>query len=197
MSTEELAKRAGIDTWFLFYFEQSTDSTLTGGALQRLAIALDTTPYALEGGDVHRAPGTGRAGSNPVLESLTPAQCEEHLAAGGVGRIILSTASGPVAYPVNFVFAHGCVIFRTSDAMVASIAGVVAFEVDHVDEAMSEGWSVLVRGHARLIEGVELRLVAAKLDVEPWAGGERLNLVSIAPFEVTGRVIVQRTPKHI
>ena len=196
MSTEELAKRAGIDTWFLAYFEQSADITLTGGALHRLAIALDTTPYALEGGGVHRPPGTGRAGSHPVLESLTPAQCEEHLAAGGVGRIILSTGSGPVAYPVNFVFAHSCVIFRTSDAMVASIAGVVAFEVDHVDEAMSEGWSVLVRGHARLIEGAEMRLVAAQLDVEPWAGGARLNVVSIAPFEVTGRVIVQRTPKH-
>ena len=64
-----------------------------------------------------------------------------------------------MAYPVNFVFARGCVIFRTSDAMVDTITGVVAFEVDHVDEAISEGWSVLVRGHARLIEGAELRLV--------------------------------------
>ena len=142
------------------------------------------------------APGTGRAGPHPALESLTPALCEEHLAAGGVGRIILSTGSGPVAYPVNFVFARGCVIFRTSDAMVDTISGVVAFEVDHVDEAMSEGWSVLVRGHARLIEGAELRLVAASLDLEPWAGGARLNVVSIAPFEITGRVIVQRPPKH-
>ncbi len=196
LTTEELAKQAGIDAWFLAYFEQSTDGTLTGGALRRLAVALDTTPFALEGGGFDRPPGGGRAGPHPVLESLTPALCEEHLAAGGVGRIILSTGSGPVAYPVNFAFARGCVIFRTSDAMVASITGVVAFEVDHVDEAMREGWSVLVRGHARLIEGAELRLVAAQLDVEPWAGGARLNVVSIAPFEITGRVIVQRLPKH-
>jgi nitroimidazol reductase NimA-like FMN-containing flavoprotein (pyridoxamine 5'-phosphate oxidase superfamily) len=196
LSTEELAKQAGIDTWFLAYFEQSTDSTLTGGALRRLAVALDTTPSALEGCEVDRPPGAGRAGPYPALESLTPAQCEEHLLVGGVGRIILSTGSGPVAYPVNFVFAHGCVIFRTSNAMIANISGVVAFEVDHVDEAMSEGWSVLVRGHARLVEGSELRLGAARLDLEPWAGGARLNVVSIAPFEVTGRVIVQRPPKH-
>lgn len=195
LSTEELAKQAGIDAWFLAYFEQSSDSTLTGGALRRLAVALDTTPSALEGAGVNRPPGAGRAGPNPALESLTPAQCEQHLSAGGVGRIILSTASGPVAYPVNFMFARGCVIFRTSDAMVDNISGVVAFEVDHVDEAMSGGWSVLVRGHARLIEGAELRLVAADLDLEPWAGGARLNVVSIAPFEVTGRVIVQRAPK--
>jgi transcriptional regulator with XRE-family HTH domain len=197
LSTEELAKQAGIDAWFLAYFERSSDSTLTGGALRRLAIALETTPSALEGAWVDRPPGTGRAGPNPALEGLTPAQCEQHLSAGGVGRIILSTGSGPVAYPVNFVFARGCVIFRTSDAMVDNISGVVAFEVDHVDEAMSEGWSVLVRGHARLIEGAELRLVvAAGLDLEPWAGGARINVVSIAPFEITGRVIVQRAPKH-
>jgi len=196
LSTEELAKQAGIDAWFLAYFEQSADSTLTGGALRRLAVALDTTPSALEGGGVDRPPGTGRAGPNPALESLTPAQCEQHLSAGGVGRIILSTGSGPVAYPVNFVFVRGCVIFRTSDAMVDNISGVVAFEVDHVDEAMKEGWSVLVRGHARVIENAEFRLVAATLDLEPWAGGARINVVSIAPFEVTGRVIVQRTPKR-
>jgi hypothetical protein len=96
-----------------------------------------------------------------------------------------------VAYPVNFVFSEGAVIFRTSDSMVDSISGVVAFEVDHIDDAMSEGWSVLVRGHARLIEDLEERQKVALLDLEPWAGGARLNVVEIAPFEMTGRVIVQ------
>ena len=86
LSTEELAKRAGIDAWFLAYFEQSSDSTLTGGALRRVAVALDTTPSYLEGGEVDRPPGAGRAGPHAALESLTPEQCEEHLAAGGVGR---------------------------------------------------------------------------------------------------------------
>ena len=197
LSTEELAKQAGVDAWFLAYFEQSAGGTLGTGALHQLAAALETTSSVLEGGDIARPRGVGRAGPYPVLESLTPARCEEHLAAGGVGRIILSTGSGPVAFPVNFVFAHGCVIFRTSGAMVANISGVVAFEVDHVDEAMSEGWSVLVRGHARLIEGTELRLVAGDFDIEPWAGGARLNVVSIAPFEITGRVIVQRPPPSL
>jgi hypothetical protein len=197
LSTEELASRAGVDARFLAYFERTADSTLSAGALRRLAVALDTTPFALEGGNVARPPGAGRAGPHPVLESLTPAQCEDYLAAGGVGRIILSTGSGPVAFPVNFLFVRGCVIFRTSDKMVANISGVVAFEVDQVDEAMSEGWSVLVRGHARLIEGTELRLVAAGLDTEPWAGGARLNVVSIAPFEITGRVITQRLRREV
>ncbi len=194
LSTEELARRAGVDAWFLAYFEQSSDTTLSAGALLRLAVALDTTPFTLEGGQVDRPPGEGRAGANPVLESLTTQECEDHLAAGGIGRIVLSTSAGPVAYPVNFVFTDGAVVFRTSTAMTDSIAGVVAFEVDHIDEAMSEGWSVLVRGHARRIEDPDEREAVARLDLEPWAGGARLNLIGIEPFEMTGRVIVQRQP---
>jgi nitroimidazol reductase NimA-like FMN-containing flavoprotein (pyridoxamine 5'-phosphate oxidase superfamily) len=199
LSTEELARQAGVDAWFLAYFEQSSDSTLTSGALTRIAVALQTTPLALEGGEVDRAPGTGHAGSHPVLEHLTTEQCEDHLSAGGVGRIVLSGASGPEALPVNFIFTNGVVVFRTSDAMARTISavagGVVAFEVDHIDETMSEGWSVLVRGHARLIEESAERLALARLDLEPWAGGARLNLVGITPFEVSGRVIVQRQPQ--
>ncbi len=195
LTTQELARRAGVDAWFLAYFEQSSDSSLTSGALTRIAVALQTTPLALEGGDVDRPPGTGHAGVHPVLEHLTTEQCEDHLSAGGIGRIVLSSGPGPVAFPVNFIFTDGVVIFRTSDAMVGTITGVVAFEVDHIDETMSEGWSVLVRGHARLIEEPAERLAVARLDLEPWAGGARLNLVGITPFEVTGRVIVQHQPQ--
>jgi Pyridoxamine 5'-phosphate oxidase len=192
LSTEELAKRAGVDAWFLAYFEQSADTTLSGGALLRLSVALETTPFALEGGQVDRPPGSGHAGSHPTLEHLTKRQCEDHLSNGGVGRVVLSTGYGPVAFPVNFVFADGTVIFRTSESMTASISGVIAFEVDHIDDAMSEGWSVLVRGHARLIEDPDSRLAVAQTDLEPWAGGARLNIVGITPFEITGRVIVQQ-----
>jgi hypothetical protein len=185
-----------MDAWFLTYFEGSSGTALTDGALTRLAVALQTTPLALEGGEVDRPPGSGQgAGAHPVLEHLTAEQCEDHLSVGGIGRIVLSTGPGPVAFPVNFVFADGTVIFRTSDAMVASITGVVAFEVDHIDETMSEGWSVLVRGHARLIEQPTERLAIARLALEPWAGGARLNLIGITPFELTGRVIVQRRPQ--
>jgi nitroimidazol reductase NimA-like FMN-containing flavoprotein (pyridoxamine 5'-phosphate oxidase superfamily) len=195
LTTQELARRAGVDAWFLAYFEQSSDSTLTNGALTRIAVALQTTPLALEGGEVDRPPGTGRAGPHPVLEHLSTQQCEAHLSAGGIGRIVLSSGPGPVAFPVNFIFTDGAVVFRTSDAMVGTITGVVAFEVDHIDETMSEGWSVLVRGRARLIEEPAERLAVARVELEPWAGGARLNLVGITPFEVTGRVIVSHQPQ--
>jgi transcriptional regulator with XRE-family HTH domain len=193
LTTEELAHRAGVDAWFLAYFEQSSDTSLSGGALLRLAVAMDTTPLALEGGLVSRPPGEGRAAGHPSLEALSSDACAAHLAPGGLGRIVLSTSSGPVAFPVNFVFSDGNVIFRTTEAMAQSISGIVAFEVDHIDEAMSGGWSVLVRGHARQFVDPAQRQAAARLDIEPWAGGARLNLIVISPYEITGRVIVQHS----
>jgi nitroimidazol reductase NimA-like FMN-containing flavoprotein (pyridoxamine 5'-phosphate oxidase superfamily) len=192
LSTEELAHRAGVDSWFLSYFEQSSDTTLTGGALFRLAVALDTTPLALEGGLVDRPPGAGRAGLHPVLQDLSSTDCESHLAAGGIGRIVFSTETGPIALPVNFHFVGQQIVFRTSDDMALKIVGAVAFEVDHIDDAMSEGWSVLVRGHAQLIEDDAGRNEVARTGLDPWAGGARLSVIGITPSEVTGRVIVQR-----
>jgi transcriptional regulator with XRE-family HTH domain len=196
LSTEELARQAGIDAWFLAYFEQSSDTTLTSGSLMRLAVALQTTPLALEGGEIDRPLGAGHAGPHPVLEPLSADACELHLAAGGVGRIVYSTSSGPVALPVNFVYSDGAIIFRTSDAVANAITGIVAFEVDHIDDAMSEGWSVLARGRARLVEDPDERHAVALLDIEPWAGGARLNVVRIEAFELTGRVIVERQPSE-
>ena len=113
LTTEELAQRAGIDPTYLRYFERSADARLSAGTLNLVALVLDTTPTALAGGDVDRAPGRGRAGRHPSLVTLARDQCDAHLAAGGVGRIVFSTERGPVALPVNFEFTAGEVILST------------------------------------------------------------------------------------
>jgi hypothetical protein len=64
----------------------------------------------------------------------------------------------------------------------------VSFEVDRVDEAMSEGWSVLVTGRVRRVSPDELRQIE-KLAVEPWAGGQRSVYLRLETHEVTGRRI--------
>jgi len=65
----------------------------------------------------------------------------------------------------------------------------VSFEVDHLDEALAEGWSVLVSGEARVVtDPGELAAVSA-LGVAPWAGGDRDSYVRIIASEVTGRRI--------
>ncbi|MGO8863884.1 MAG: helix-turn-helix domain-containing protein [Acidimicrobiales bacterium] len=192
MSAEELAERAGIDPGYLRYFETNPQATLSAGTLQLIALALDTTPLALLGGEVDRPPGHGRAGPHPLLQTLTTEQCETHLAVGGVGRIVYSSGRGPVALPVNFEYTQGEVVFSTDEAKAAAVEArnVVGFEVDRVDEAMSEGWSVIVTGQARQITDPEERRRLGSLDLVGWAGGDRHSLVAIKPDEITGRVII-------
>ena len=195
MSVEALASRAGINPVYLEYFERSPDASLSAGTLQLIALALDTTPIALLGGEVDRPPGHGRAGRHPLLEALTKEQCEAHLAVGGVGRIVFLSPRGPVALPVNFEFTEGRVIFSTDESKAAAIEmQLVGFEVDRVDEAMSEGWSVMVTGRAHRIRDPEERDRLGSLDLAAWAGGDRHSLVGIEPEELTGRVIIHQTP---
>ncbi len=195
LSVEELAERAGIDPGYLRYFEANPQATLSAGTLQLMALALDTTPLVLLGGEVDRPPGHGRAGRHPVLQPLTTEQCETHLAVGGVGRIVYSSGRGPVALPVNFEYTQGEIVFSTDEAKAAAVEArnVVGFEVDRVDEAMSEGWSVIVTGEARQITDPEERQRLASLDLVGWAGGDRHSLVAIRPDEITGRVIIHES----
>ena len=194
MSFEELAERAGVDPGYLRYFERNPGSRLSESTLWLIALALDTTPLALEGETVDRLPGHGRAGPQPVLESLTVEQCEAELAAGGIGRIVYSSERGPVAMPMNYQFTDGEIVFNTDIAMASLLeaGGVVSFEIDRVDDAMSEGWSVVASGSARRIVEPDERSRLCSLDLEAWAGDENRKLVAIKPHELTGRVIVHR-----
>jgi transcriptional regulator with XRE-family HTH domain len=189
---EDLAQRVGIDPAYLRYFEESPNARLSAGTLLLVALALRTTVCALQGGEMDRPPGRGRAGRHPALNTLTREQCDAHLATGGVGRVIFDSERGPVALPVNFEFTEGEIVFSTNDvkALVLEAEAVVGFEIDRVDEAMNEGWSVLATGRARHIEDHEEVQRLASLDLETWAGGVRHALIGIRPDELTGRVIV-------
>ena len=196
LTSDELAKRVGVDPNYLKYFEQNAAARLSAGTLDLIAFALDTSPIALTGGDIDRALGRGRAGRHPSLDTLEREQCDAHLSAGGVGRIVYSNERGPVALPVNFEFTEGEIIFSTDEAKADVLAQlpVIGFEIDRVDETFSEGWSVIVSGPARrVVDPDELQRVSS-LDLEAWAGGDRHAVVKIAPVTVTGRVIVHSPP---
>ena len=136
----------------------------------------------------------GRAAPTPGahLEALSPEECRQFLAPGGVGRLVFLEARGPVALPVNFRMLGDDVVFRTaalSSVRSATHAGRVGFEVDHIDDAMREGWSVLVTGYAHEVRDVEQLQRLERLGVEPWSGDERPFYVRIEPVEVSGRRI--------
>ena len=119
-------------------------------------------------------------------------ECRDLLATHGVGRISVSTAPGPAIVPVNYSVVDDAVVFRTApDATPAAAAGAeVAFEVDHIDEALSEGWSVLVVGRARRVtDPAAVRRLDDAAYTPPWPGGGRDLWLRIDPERITGRRI--------
>ncbi|MER7467261.1 pyridoxamine 5'-phosphate oxidase family protein [Streptomyces sp. NPDC097981] len=93
------------------------------------------------------------------------------VAAGGVARELLPVAA----------------------AQVATASGTeVAFEVDHMDDATRQGWSVLAVGE---VVGVTDAAAMQRLDAIayslPWAGGDRTHWMTVTPTRITGRRVVQ------
>lgn len=191
LTRTEAAGRAAMSPEYLTYVEERpADPSL--GALMSLAAALDTTVGELRGEDIDRPPGQGQANLFPRLRELSDEECLQLLSSHGVGRVSVSTAEGPAVIPVNYAVVDGAVVFRTAPhaAPAAAVGTEVAFEVDHVDEALSEGWSVLVVGPAHAVTDPHaVERLTERAHSKPWAGGERELWVSIRPSRLTGRRI--------
>ena len=132
------------------------------------------------------------APTRPELCSLSPEECYELMATGLIGRVVFSTADGPVAFPVNYAMAGQVVVLRTGadTELAARLDCPVGFEVDHLDEAQGLGWSVLVTGRAaRVTSEQQVRRLEARTSLRPWAGGARDVYVQISPYRITGRRI--------
>ncbi|MER6984898.1 DUF1918 domain-containing protein, partial [Streptomyces carpinensis] len=156
LSLEETAGRARMSPQYLAYLEQRPSEPGSATVL-RLADALATTLCALRGGDQELPPGQGRALLHPRMTDLSQEECRSLMSTHGVGRIALITPEGPAAFPVNYDVMDEAVFFRTApgSAPAGAVGSDVAFEVDHLDEAMSRGWSVLAVGRAEAVDDPE------------------------------------------
>src|SRR5215468_5211181 len=182
LSQAQAAARAGLSLRYLEYLERYP-ARPSPAALRQLAAALQTTSAALLGGGANVPPGHGiRPADLRVTSKLGSAECRRLITPGGVGRIAFSTLDGPTIIPVNFAVLADTIVIRTAEGTVIDghADGPVALEVDHIDEALCQGWSVLVRGPAhRVAHPVELRRLQEDAAVWPWAGGEREIYVRI------------------
>jgi nitroimidazol reductase NimA-like FMN-containing flavoprotein (pyridoxamine 5'-phosphate oxidase superfamily) len=127
-----------------------------------------------------------------ALRTLSPAECFELIESGGIGRVGFASADGIMMLPVNFVVAGKAIVFRTApDTLLAARAsGQVSFEVDDLDKALHEGWSVLVHGRAhRVTDEHAIKQLEGRTHLEPWADGARDVYVRIAPTQISGRRI--------
>ena len=192
LSREETARRAGMASGYLDYLEEQPADPSTA-TLIRLADALGTTVTTLRGGGMDVPPGQGQALLHPQLRDIGPEECRTLLSTHGVGRVAVSASDGrPAVVPVNYDVIDDAIVFRTApDSTPAAAVGTeVAFEVDHMDEALSQGWSVLAVGPASVVtEPDTVRRLTEHAHTTPWPGGEREIWVSIRPARLTGRRI--------
>lgn len=124
-----------------------------------------------------------------VLGDLGPGECLELAASRPVGRLAWQGPAGPSIVPVNFVVDGRSVRVRT--AAYSALArecddSLVAFEVDDLDEGARTGWSVLMRGRAR----IEYDGWAGGDEPDVWPAGSRALHLQVEVDEITGRRIV-------
>jgi nitroimidazol reductase NimA-like FMN-containing flavoprotein (pyridoxamine 5'-phosphate oxidase superfamily) len=130
--------------------------------------------------------------SEPSLESLSRDECLALLRQGSLGRLAVVIDGQPHILPLNYaVDDDGVIVFRTADLTAATKTGLakVAFEIDEIDVARRQGWSVAVHGFGRQIDDAidrdSQRLL--QMPVHPWAPGQRDRWFKITPKEITGR----------
>lgn len=132
-----------------------------------------------------------------TITELDEAESLQLIAHGGIGRIAYESRFGPAVLPVNYQWHDGAIVFRTAqhsaldEDLQTGIAGgeyKVAFEIDEIDTARRQGWSVLIQGPAHHVTEAE-RDAAIEAGVEPWPAGDRELFVRIIPTHITGRRI--------
>ncbi|QXQ95364.1 pyridoxamine 5'-phosphate oxidase family protein [Streptomyces sp. WY228] len=192
LSRQDVALRAGAAPGYIEYVEEQP-ATPGIGFLLRLADALETTVQELWGGTADLPPGIGRGARRARMVELDESMCWTLLGDHGVGRVALTHGDGPVVLPVNYQVLDGEVMFSTGEGSPLATAAdtEIAFEADHIDDAFSKGWSVLLVGPVRAVTDEEAaRRLREAAYATPWAGEEREHVMTLAPRRITGRKII-------
>ena len=86
------------------------------------------------------------------MDILSESESWSLLSGMALGRLVTSVEGQPEIFPVNFVVQDRTVLFRTAEGaklFTVVMNSRVAFEAD--DHNVSEGWSVIVKGRAEVL----------------------------------------------
>ena len=118
-------------------------------------------------------------------------ECLQRLREGVVGRLSVVVNDFPIVFPVNYRLMESLgltwVALRTRPGGLIEQAPMkAAFEIDDIDLAHEQGWSVLVRGTLHHVDpdAADFR---ERFDSHPWLTAERDAWMVIEPFWISGR----------
>ena len=130
----------------------------------------------------------GMSTESQPISILSETECWNLLSSVALGRLVTSVDGQQAIFPINFVVQHRTVLFRTSEGtklVSAAINNQVLFEAD--DHGVTEGWSVIVKGTARILRTDEEIDEAERAQLLPWTATVKQHYVRIRPLSVTGR----------
>jgi nitroimidazol reductase NimA-like FMN-containing flavoprotein (pyridoxamine 5'-phosphate oxidase superfamily) len=133
------------------------------------------------------------------LKILTEQECHDLLGQAPLGRIVFTDRALPAIQPVTFVMTDGEVVILTSAGSKLAAAArnaVVAFEIDHFDQNLTTGWSVVVIGHARVITTTTELEKLHTIPLTPWTPGEPVHYIAITPELLSGRSLPKTEDKR-
>ena len=122
------------------------------------------------------------------MDILSESECWSLLSAMALGRLVTTVEGQPEIFPVNFVVQRRTVLFRTAEGaklFTVVMNKRVAFEAD--DHNVSEGWSVIVKGTARLLNTSAEIQEAERAQLLPWTATSKHRYVRVIPSVITGR----------
>lgn len=147
-----------------------------------------TTPEPGEPTDA--ATPAAAAGLAGPVEVLDTQQCWQLLGTQTVGRLVTSAAGHIDIVPINYRTDGQRLLFRTAEGtklVELTINDRIVFEVDHITP--TSGWSVVLRGTARILATSAEIAAADNLDIPSWVPTPKHNIVEIHPTTLTGRYL--------
>src|SRR5262245_25415401 len=131
------------------------------------------------------------------LAELDRDECVELLAVTRFGRLAVSPpdwGTPPVIRPVTYVFDRSSqsIVFRSargSKFTALLLSGQAAFEIDGIEPASGTGWSVIVLGPIEEIRQTTEINRLERLELRPWAPGDKPHWIRIRADVVSGRRI--------
>ncbi|MFI5507467.1 pyridoxamine 5'-phosphate oxidase family protein [Mycobacterium sp. NPDC051804] len=123
------------------------------------------------------------------MDILSAEESWNLLSSRTLGRLVTCVDGEPEIFPVNFVVQRKTVLFRTAEFATKLFTVVmnarVVFEAD--DHNVAEGWSVIVKGIAQVLNTRDEIADAERAQLLPWTAGDKPRYVRVEPSEISGR----------
>ncbi|MFV0458889.1 MAG: pyridoxamine 5'-phosphate oxidase family protein [Actinomycetales bacterium] len=129
---------------------------------------------------------------HPTTENLSADEAWRLFAGQPTGRIAAIMAGRLELFPVNIAEIDRTVVIRTSpgtmlSTMVSAPEVVVETDGTEIRERVPHAWSVVIRGTAEMVSGIDAEEDLDDHGPQPWQAGVKDDFIRVTPSEVSGR----------